>query len=161
MRSERRRREGESKIFKLTCIPTLLAAPPPKQYSTPTLIPPATQAMGIATQKYIKKMKLDLFWLDCTSDLRSFWTQLPQDCTEGEEGGGRWLFGELSQNSAELALVQAEGSRVPAANPYPKIPKVPPRGSRHIYFMEDNLLHAMSKLQHVYVHVVNKVLPIF
>ena len=74
MPSERRRREGESKIFKLTCIPTLLAAPPPKQYSTPTLIPPATQAMGIATQKYIKKMKLDLFWLDCTSDLSSFWT---------------------------------------------------------------------------------------
>ena len=28
------------------CIPTLLAAPLPKQYSTPTLIPPATQATG-------------------------------------------------------------------------------------------------------------------
>ena len=24
--------------------------------------------------RYIKKMKLDLFWLDCTSDLRRFWT---------------------------------------------------------------------------------------
>ena len=58
MRSERRRREGESKIFKLTCIPTLLAAPPPKQYSTSTLIPPATQAMGIATQKYRKIPKI-------------------------------------------------------------------------------------------------------
>ena len=52
MRSERRLREGESQIFKLTCIPTLLAAPPPKQYSTTTLIPPATQATGIATEKY-------------------------------------------------------------------------------------------------------------
>ena len=31
--------------FKLTCIPTLLAAPPPKQYSTPTLIPSATQGI--------------------------------------------------------------------------------------------------------------------
>ena len=30
--------------FKLTCIPTLLAARSPKQYSAPTLIPTATQA---------------------------------------------------------------------------------------------------------------------
>ena len=30
--------------FKLTCIPTLLAAPPSKQYSTPTQVPPAAQA---------------------------------------------------------------------------------------------------------------------
>ena len=35
--------------FKLTCIPTLLAAPPPKQYSTPTLIPLATQAIEKAS----------------------------------------------------------------------------------------------------------------
>ena len=34
----------ENPRFKLTCIPTLLTAPPPKQYSTPTHIPPATQA---------------------------------------------------------------------------------------------------------------------
>ena len=32
--------------------------------------------------------------------------------------------------------------------------------SRHIYFMEDNLLHAMSKL-HVYFHVVTKFCRIF
>ena len=32
--------------FKLTCIPTLLAAPPSKQYSTPTQVPPAAQAFG-------------------------------------------------------------------------------------------------------------------
>ena len=32
------------------------------------------------------------------------------------------------QNSAELALVQVKGSRVPAAHPHPEIPKVPPRG---------------------------------
>ena len=31
--------------FKLTCIPTLLATLPPKQYNTPTLILPATQAI--------------------------------------------------------------------------------------------------------------------
>ena len=30
------------------------------------------------------------------------------------------------QNSAELALVQVEGSRVPAAHPHPEIPKVTP-----------------------------------
>ena len=30
--------------FKLICIPSLLAAPPPKQYSTPTQVPPAAQA---------------------------------------------------------------------------------------------------------------------
>lgn len=30
--------------LKLTCIPTLLAAPLPKKYSTPTLIQPVTQA---------------------------------------------------------------------------------------------------------------------
>ena len=28
----------------LTCIPSLLVAPPPNQHSTPTLMPPATQA---------------------------------------------------------------------------------------------------------------------
>ena len=33
------------------------------------------------------------------------------------------------QNSAELALVQVKGSRVPAAHPHPEIPKVPPPGS--------------------------------
>ena len=48
MRSERRRRERKSKIFKFTCIPI----------STRTLIPPATQAMGIATQKYRKIPKI-------------------------------------------------------------------------------------------------------
>ena len=41
-------REGFSRAGKprgkLTCIPTLLEAPPPKQYSTPSLIPPATKA---------------------------------------------------------------------------------------------------------------------
>ena len=37
--------------FKLTCIPTLLAAPPPKQYSSPTLIPPATQARVAHTNR--------------------------------------------------------------------------------------------------------------
>ena len=37
--------------FKLTCIPTLLAAPPPKQYSTPTLMPPATKADPTASVK--------------------------------------------------------------------------------------------------------------
>ena len=31
------------------------------------------------------------------------------------------------QNSAELALAQVKGSRVPAAHPHPEIPKVPPR----------------------------------
>ena len=30
--------------FIMTCITTLLVAPPPKQYNTPTLIPPATHA---------------------------------------------------------------------------------------------------------------------
>ena len=30
------------------------------------------------------------------------------------------------RNSAELALVQAKSSRVSAAHPHPKIPKVPP-----------------------------------
>ena len=30
------------------------------------------------------------------------------------------------QNSAELALVQVKGSRVPATHPHPEIPKVPP-----------------------------------
>ena len=33
--------------------------------------------------------------------------------------------------------------------------------SRHIYFMEDNLLHAMSKLWHVSWHVVPEVFRIF
>ena len=32
------------------------------------------------------------------------------------------------QNSAELALVQVKGSRVPAAHPHPEIPKVRPPG---------------------------------
>ena len=50
MRSERRSREGKSD-FKLTCIPTLLAAPPRKQYSTSTLIPPARQAMNSLSRK--------------------------------------------------------------------------------------------------------------
>ena len=50
MRSERRSREGKSD-FKLTCIPTLLAAPPRKQYGTSTLIPPATQAMNSLSRK--------------------------------------------------------------------------------------------------------------
>ena len=36
--------------FKLTCIPTLLAAATPKQYSIPTLIPPATQARVAQTE---------------------------------------------------------------------------------------------------------------
>ena len=31
----------------------------------------------------------------------------------------------------------------------------------HIYFIEDNLLHAISKSRHVYFHVVTKVLRIF
>ena len=39
-RSDRRSRKGKYIDF----IPTLLGAPPPKQYSTPPLIPPATQA---------------------------------------------------------------------------------------------------------------------
>ena len=38
------------------------------------------------------------------------------------------------QNSAELALVQVKGSRVPAAHPHPEIPKVPPRGQRHTQY---------------------------
>ena len=34
--------------------------------------------------------------------------------------------------------------------------------SEHIYFMEDDLLHAMSKLRHVcFIYVVTKVLRIF
>ena len=33
--------------------------------------------------------------------------------------------------------------------------------SGHIYFIEDNLLYTMSKLRHVWVHVVTKVLRIF
>ena len=32
------------------------------------------------------------------------------------------------QNSAELALVQAKGFRIPAAHPHPDMPKVPPLG---------------------------------
>ena len=39
-RSDRRSRKGKYIDF----IPTLLGAPPPKQYSTPPLIPPAMQA---------------------------------------------------------------------------------------------------------------------
>ena len=35
------------------------------------------------------------------------------------------------------------------------------KSSRHIYFMEDNLLHAMSKFGSVYFHVVPEVLPMF
>ena len=44
---------------------------------------------------------------------------------------GRFNTGYSSigkQNSAELALVLAKGSRVPAAHPNPEIPKVAPRG---------------------------------
>ena len=83
MRSERRLREGESQIFKLTCIPTLLAAPPPKQYSTTTLIPPATQATGIATEKYKNKSNRICFgWtMLLTSEVSG--KQLLQDCGEG------------------------------------------------------------------------------
>ena len=42
--------------------------------------------------------------------------------------GGIWgVYSSIGQqNLAELALVQVEGSRVPAAHPYPEIPKVPP-----------------------------------
>lgn len=47
--SWRRSRHAERVVkprgnFKLTCIPTLPSAPPPKQYSTPTQVPPATRA---------------------------------------------------------------------------------------------------------------------
>ena len=41
---------------------------------------------------------------------------------------GIWgvYFSIGQQNSAELALVQVKGSRVPVAHPHPEIPKVPP-----------------------------------
>ena len=32
---------------------------------------------------------------------------------------------------------------------------------RHIYFIEDHLLHAISKSRHVHFHIVTKVLRIF
>ena len=45
-------------------------------------------------------------------------------------GGIRGVYSSIGeQNSAELALVQVKGSRVPAVHPHPEIPKVPPGSS--------------------------------
>ena len=48
-------------IFKLTCIPTLLAAPLPKQYNTPTQFPPAAQAKSVVKSTTIKASTLTWF----------------------------------------------------------------------------------------------------
>ena len=62
-----------------------------------------------------RSFKLVLFWLDCASDLRSFW----KTATLGQ--GGFWgaQSSKGQQNSLELALVQAKGFRVPAAQYIP------------------------------------------
>ena len=48
-------------IFKLTCIPTLLAAPLPKQYNTPTQFPPAAQAKSVVKSTTVKASTLTWF----------------------------------------------------------------------------------------------------
>ena len=55
-----------------------------------------------------------------------FTQQLSLEATlgQGDIQGVQSSIGQ--QNSAELALVQAKGSRVPVAHPHTKIPKVPP-----------------------------------
>ena len=66
--------------------------------------------------------------ISCLKILSRLGKQLLQD---------RGIWGVYSsigqQNSAELALVQVKGSRVPAAHPHPEIPKVPPPGIIHSF----------------------------
>ena len=63
------------------------------------------------------------------------------------QDGGIWgVYSSIGQqNSAELALVQVKGSRVPAAHPHPEIPKVPPRACTPqmwlVLFTLEPLLH--------------------
>ena len=68
-------------------------------------------------------IKSVLFRLDCASDLSNF----QKTATLEQRGFGEFILTSVGQqNSLELALVQAKGSRVPAAHSHPKIPKVPP-----------------------------------
>ena len=73
-------------------------------------------------------IKSVLFRLDCASDLSNFW----KTATLGQRGFGEFILTSVGQqNSLELALVQAKGSRVLAAHSHPKIPKVlPPTPTR-------------------------------
>ena len=64
-----------------------------------------------------------LFWLDCASDLSTFW----KTATLGQGGIQGVQSSTGQQNSADLALVYKDkGSRVPAVRLHPKIPKVLP-----------------------------------
>ena len=77
---------------------------------------------SVSVQNRVSFFRKLISWLKILSRLGK---QLLQD---------RGIWGVYSsigqQNSAELALVQVKGSRVPAAHPHPEIPKVPPPGSK-------------------------------
>ena len=64
--------------FKLTCIPTLLAAPLPKQHSTPMLIPPSTQA------KFTINYSVSQFLLFCRHFSRLFYVTVSWSCWMSE-----------------------------------------------------------------------------
>ena len=74
---------------------------------------------GIAAQKYKK--------------IKSASLNLGKSASTVSIDGGIWgVYSSIGQqNSAELALVQAKGSRVQAAHPHPEIPKVPTPGWYH------------------------------
>ena len=60
------------------CIPTLLGAPLPKQHSTPTLIPPSTQA------KFVVNYSVSQFLLFCRHFSRLFYVTVSWSCWMSE-----------------------------------------------------------------------------
>ena len=89
---------------------------------------------GIAAQKY-KKIK------SASLNLRKSASTVSID-------GGTWgVYSSIAQqNSADLALVQGKGSRVPAAHPHPEIPKVPPGVYMHFQILRFDLFTTLIRL---------------
>ena len=98
----------------------------------------------------LKNIKIQVgfvFWLDCASDLCQ---QFLENSYSRIEGRRIWaVYSSIigQKNSAELALVQAKGSRVQAAHPHPKIPKVNPPPSPGIQLTLEELCHEIYQLK--------------
>ena len=74
-----------------------------------------------------------LFWLDCASDLSSFW----KTAILGQGGLGEFTLVQGSKIQLNQTWYRLRGFRVLAAHPHPEIPKVPPparaRMARHSF----------------------------
>ena len=104
---------------------------------------------SVQVQNRVSFFRKVISWLKILSRLGK---QLLQD---------RGILGVYSsigqQNSAELALVQVKGSRVPAANPHPEIPKVPPPGP----FIIRQILQLLMKSFHIDPAPIVNVIHVF